>query len=206
MDGSPTLGNHPCHLSRCKGHSALQPLVALPEPSPGQMSSPGPMPPRHTNRPAGSQNGCSDTKSLPTSFHRHPEPLLSSLLPSGPSSAVSSLPSPPCCVRLLTGGGRKEVAAAWAEVPVYPWLVYSLLRSSRTKHHGNQGDVRPTVSWKPATGIWVNKTNTSETPTGDLSGTPALGVLSPGLSLGWVHPRFQKIPPSSQASSISLPY
>lgn len=122
----------------------------------------------------------------------------------GPSSAVlSSLPMPGCRVCLLTGGGRKEVAAAWAEVPVYPWLC-TLLRSSRTKHHGNEGDVRPTVSWKPATGIWVNKTNTSETQTGDLSGTPALRVLSPGISLGWVHPRFQKMPLFSKPASHCL--
>lgn len=43
--------------------------------------------------------------------------------------------------------------------------MYSLLRSSRSRHYGNQGDVRPTVSMETRNGIWVNETNTSETQT-----------------------------------------
>lgn len=58
------------------------------------------------------------------------------------------------------------MAAAQAEVPVYPWLCTAC---SGPPEPGTMAtsDVRPSVSMETRNGIWVNKTNTCETQTGE---------------------------------------
>lgn len=68
-----------------------------------------------------------------------------------PRHSVIISPSPVAACDSLTGGGRKEVAAAWAEVPVYPWLCTACSGPPEAGTMATRVMSDPLSPWKPET-------------------------------------------------------
>lgn len=85
------------------------------------------------------------------------QPFLFSFLFSAPPSTVLTSQPQLLCVT-VNRWPQEGSGSSLSRSPCLCLAVYSLLRPFRTKHHGNQGDVRPTVSMETCNGMVFGST------------------------------------------------